>query len=152
MKLNEQLWYLEVPFPALEFFVELLHTPGTWRLLISLHYNLGGTTWLLLGVASDLILLSFFSCSCFCPATEEVLQEVFFQNNISTFFMGCCLLENSSTENGRERKAREIVTCLTKKTLACASGQFGSFIQFLACFRHTVTVRLWGTWAISVFH
>lgn len=99
-----------------------------------------------------LILSSFFSCSCFCPATKEVLQEVFFQNNISTFFMGCCLLENSSTESARERKAREIVTCLTKKTLACASGQFGSFIQFLACFRHTVTVWLWGTWAVSVFH
>lgn len=34
---------------------------------------------------------------------KELLQEVFFQNNISTFFMGCCLIKNSSTESARER-------------------------------------------------
>lgn len=78
--------------------------------------GLPGCSWEWLLILSYRV---FFSCSCFCPATEEVLQEVFFQNNISTFFMGGCLLENSSTESARERKTREIVTCLTKKTLAC---------------------------------
>lgn len=95
----------------------VLHTAGTWLLLVSLRYSLGGTTWLFLGVASDFILASFFF-----PVVAFVLQlrkycRKFSSKITSTFFffMGCCVLENSSTKSARERKTGEIVTYVSPR-------------------------------------
>lgn len=104
MIVNEQVWYSEVTLPTLEFLMVLLHAQGTWLLFISLHCSRSGylaalCEWLL--ILSDTV---FF----FFPVVTSVLQARKYCKKYSSkitylvFLMGCYVLENSSTESGRE--------------------------------------------------